>query len=162
MLALTNARVVVTSVDGTSRWLDVLDDANLDDVDRWELGLHDGETSRYTSAWSSTCKGRTLHCESKRTVSHPISGEGSQLAPEGCCGGGECEREEGRGITQSRDVRLRCGAQVCRNACPPADRFMGSVRAEAPRPRTGVHYFEVRALDAAAGFALERRQERLC
>jgi len=55
-------------ISNHSMWLDALDDARLDDVDQWHLGLHDGPTSRYTSAWDKKNMGDTLSLESKRRV----------------------------------------------------------------------------------------------
>ena len=45
---------VVYQIKNQSLWLDALDDARLDDVDAWHLGLHDGPTSRYTSGWDKS------------------------------------------------------------------------------------------------------------
>ena len=51
-----------------SMWLDALDDERLDDVDAWQLGLHDLPTSRYTSGWDKKKMGSTLSLDSKRRV----------------------------------------------------------------------------------------------
>ena len=59
---------LVYSVANHSMWLDALEDDRLDDVDRWHLGLYDGPTSRYTSAWDKRNMGETLLLESKRRV----------------------------------------------------------------------------------------------
>ncbi|KAJ1470171.1 hypothetical protein T484DRAFT_1848738 [Baffinella frigidus] len=59
---------VLAIVSNHSRWLDAIDDERLDDVDNWELGLYDGNTSRYTTAWSKKHLGTYLERTNRRAL----------------------------------------------------------------------------------------------